>query len=88
MPYHKQFKKSLRKEAKRRTENRSKRARLRLALRHFRALSDPQAAEAALPRVASLLDRGAKTHLIHPRNASRLKSRLAASLERLRAASA
>ena len=88
MPRHTQFKKSLRKDAKRRTENRSKRARLRLALRHYRALSDPQAAETALPKVVSLLDKGAKTHLIHPRSASRLKSRLAASLVRLRAASA
>ena len=88
MPHHKQFKKSLRKEAKRRTENRSKRARLRLALRNFRALSDAEAAETALPQVVSLLDKGAKTRLIHPRSASRLKSRLATSLERLRAASA
>jgi small subunit ribosomal protein S20 len=88
VPHHEQFKKSLRKEAKRRTQNRSKRARLRHALRDFRALSDPQAAEAALPQVASLLDKGAKTRLIHPRSADRLKSRLAASIERLRAASA
>lgn len=88
MPHHNQFKKSLRKEAKRRTENRSKRARLRLALRNYRALSDVESAETALPKVVSLLDKGAKTRLIHPRSASRLKSRLAASLERLRAASA
>ena len=88
MPHHKQFKKSLRKDTKRRTENRAKRSRLRQALRDFRSLSDPKAAEAALPNVASLLDRGAKIHLIHPRSASRLKSRLAAQLERLRAASA
>ncbi len=88
MPHHKQFKKSLRQEAKRRTENRAKRSRLRMALRDFRALTDPAAAETALPRVTSLLDKGAKTRLIHPRNASRLKSRLAARLERLRSASA
>ena len=88
VPHHKQFKKSLRKESKRRTENRAKRSRLRMALRNFRALSDPQAAETALPKVVSLLDKGAKTRLIHPRSASRLKSRLATRLERLRAASA
>ena len=88
MPHHTQFKKTLRKDAKRRTENRSKRARLRQALRHYRELSDPQAAATALPGVVSLLDKGAKTHLIPPSRASRLKSRLAASLERLRAASA
>lgn len=88
MPHHRQFKKSLRKEAKRRTANRSQRARLRHALRDFRALSDPEAAAAALPKVTSLLDKGAKTRLIHPRSADRLKSRLAASLERLRATSA
>lgn len=84
MPHHTQFKKSLRKEAKRRTANRSQRARLRHAMRHFRTLTKVEEAEAALPKVVSLLDKGAKTHLIHARTADRLKSRLTAALNRMR----
>ncbi|UCE04063.1 MAG: 30S ribosomal protein S20 [Candidatus Latescibacterota bacterium] len=87
MPHHKQFKKSLRQETKRRTENRAKRARLRHALRDFRSLKDVEAAEQALPKLESLLDTGAKNRLIHPRSADRLKSRLAGHLNRMRAAS-
>lgn len=88
MPHHDQFKKSLRKDAKRREENRAKRARLRHALRDFRQLGDVAAAEAALPKVESLLDKSAKIRLIHPRRADRIKSRLAAHLSRMRTASA
>lgn len=88
MPHHKQFKKSLRQDAKRRLANRGQRSRLRSAVREFRAQTDPAAAAAQLPQVAALLDKGAKTHLIHPRTADRLKSRLAASLVRLQSGAA
>jgi ribosomal protein S20 len=87
VPHHKQFEKSLRRDAKRRLENRTKRARLRHAIRDFRQLASVAQAEAALPKVHALLDRSAKIRLVHPRAAARLKSRLAAHLERLRAAS-
>lgn len=83
MPHHKAFVKSLRQDAKRRTVNRARRARLRNAVREFRSQSDPAKAAVLLPSVAALLDKGAKTHLIHPRTADRLKSRLAQSLVRL-----
>ena len=84
MPHHQQFKKSLRKEAKRRAANRAQRARLRHSLRDFHAVSEADKAEEQMSQVASLLDKGAKTRLIHPRKADRLKSRLAAALNRLR----
>jgi ribosomal protein S20 len=85
MPHHRQFEKSLRQDTKRNAANRTQRARLRGAIRGFRALTDVKAAEANLPEVVSLVDRGAKTHLIHPSTAKRLKSRLALALNRLRA---
>jgi small subunit ribosomal protein S20 len=88
LPHHEQFKKTLRKDSKRRGENRAKRARLRHALRDFRQLDNAKAAEAALPKLESLLDKGAKIRLIHPRSADRLKSRLAAHINRMRGASA
>ena len=88
MPHHKQYKKSLRQDAKRRVGNRTQRARLRHAVRDFRELGSAKEAEANLPEVVALLDKAAKTRLIHPRRADRLKSRLAAHLNRRRAARA
>jgi small subunit ribosomal protein S20 len=88
MPHHKQFVRSLRKDAKRRTENRAGRARLRNAVRSLRSETDPQKAAAMLPRVAALLDKAAKTHLVHPGTADRMKSRLALAVDRLRARAA
>jgi small subunit ribosomal protein S20 len=88
MPHHKQFEKTLRKDAKLRLHNRTQRARLRHAVREFRAESDPTKAASLLPGVAALLDKGAKTHLIHARTADRMKSRLALQLGRLQGTSA
>lgn len=85
MPHHNQFKKSLRKDAKRRDANRGQRARLRHSVRDFRAADTVETAEKRLSEVSSLLDKGAKTNLIHASKASRLKSRMAAALNRLRA---
>ena len=85
MPHHKQFKKSLRRDAKARVANRGKRARLRGAMREFREESDQAKAAKLLAEVVSILDKSAKTHLIHPRTADRLKSRLALHLNRLEA---
>jgi small subunit ribosomal protein S20 len=83
MPHHKQFEKTLRRDAKRRLENRSKRSRLRHAVKELRSLTDATKAAAMLPEVAALLDKGAKTNLIHARTADRMKSRLALSVQRL-----
>lgn len=85
MPHHDQFKKSLRKEAKRREANRSQKARLRHTLREFKAATDVETAEQRMSQAASLLDKGAKVHLVHAGKASRLKSRMAAAVNRLRA---
>ena len=86
MPHHKQFEKSLRQDAKRRIANRAKKARLRHALREFRDMRDGAAAQTAFPKLEAIIDKSAKVRLIHPRTASRLKARLAAHLQRLRAA--
>jgi small subunit ribosomal protein S20 len=88
MPHHKQYEKTLRKDAKRRIVNRSKRSTLRTALREFRAQTDAKKAAALVPKVSALLDKGAKTNLIHPSTASRLKSRLALTVIRLQSRTA
>lgn len=85
MPHHKQFEKTLRRDAKRRLVNRSKRSRLRTAIKELRGLTDAKKAAAMLPEVTALLDKGAKTNLIHSGTADRLKSRLALAVDRLRA---
>ena len=53
-------------------------------MRDFRAESSPAKAATLLVDVVSILDKSAKTHLIHPRTADRLKSRLALHLNRLK----
>lgn len=83
MPHHKQFEKTLRRDAKRNLENRAKRSRLRTAMREFRAETDAKKAAEMLPKVSALLDKGAKTHLLHASTVDRLKSRLALTLRRL-----
>ena len=88
MPHHKHYEKSLRQDAKRNKVNRSKRARLRHAVREFRAETDVKKAAKLLPGVSAILDKSAKTHLIHPSTADRLKSRLALQLQRLSAGKA
>jgi small subunit ribosomal protein S20 len=86
MPHHKQFEKTLRQDAARRLRNRTQRARLRHALRDFHGMTNAKEASAKLAEVSSLLDKGAKTHLIHPAAANRLKSRLALQIGRLQTA--
>ena len=83
MPHHKQFERSLRRDAVRRVDNRARKARLRHAVRELRSETDPKKAAAMLSQVAALLDKAAKTHLVHPRTADRMKSRLALAVGRL-----
>ena len=64
--------------------NRAQRSALRTALKHVR-LADAAAAGAAYARAVELLDRAARKGLIHPNNAARHKSRLAAHVRKLTA---
>ena len=63
--------------AKSRVRNRSARTELRAALRDLRALPDKKSAITQLTAVSSLLDKAAASGIIHKKNASRNKSRLA-----------
>ena len=69
MPRTASAQKSLRVSLRRRQEN----------LRVLRALKEAtkRAGSATLPRVFSIIDKAAKTHVIHPNKAARLKSALA-----------
>jgi small subunit ribosomal protein S20 len=69
--------------ARERERNRRERSRLRAAIRDLRAMTDKDEAAKKLTEVNSLLDRAAATHLVHPRNADRNKSRLAKRVQKL-----
>ena len=62
--------------------NRGQRSELRTALKKVREASGPTA-PAAYAAAVRLLDRAARKGLIHPNNAARQKSRLAAHVRKL-----
>lgn len=73
MPLTRSAIKKMRQDERRTAHNRSIRTRVRNLLGTVRKSKDGT----RLPEVYSLLDRAAKTRVIHPRAASRLKSRIA-----------
>ena len=77
--------KANRQNIKRREHNRQMRSTLRTALKAIRAKleeKDVEGAKAALSKTVSLVDKMAKTGIIHRNTASRYKSRLAGGVER------
>lgn len=56
--------------------NRAKRSRLRGAIKRVRTTADASEARERLQEAFSLLDRAARTRLLHPNRAARIKSRL------------
>jgi len=85
MANHKSALKEHRQALARRDRNRYKRARLRTAIKQFRAAvadGDLDRARGLLPETISLLDRTAKSRALHPSAADRHKSRLTKHLEK------
>ena len=77
MANHKSSVKRIRQTAARRLHNRYYAKTARNAVRDLRATSEKAAAAAMLPKVASMLDKLAKRHIIHKNKAANLKSSLA-----------
>ena len=77
MANHKATKKDMRQASKRRDRNRYYGKTTRNAIRDIRAVSDKAAAGEKLPEVISMIDRLAKSGVIHKNKASNLKSKLA-----------
>lgn len=77
MANHKATKKDMRQAAKRRERNRYNGKTTRNAIRDFKALSDKSAAGEKMPDVVSMIDKLAKTGVIHKNKAANLKSKLA-----------
>lgn len=76
MAHHSATKKSIRKSAKRRLENRYYGKTTRNAMRRLRAIEEKGEAEKSLPEVISMIDKLAKKNVIHKNKAANLKSKL------------
>lgn len=76
MANHTATKKSIRKSAKRRIQNKYYAKTMRNAIREFRAITVKKDAEEKISKVISLIDKVAKRNQIHNNKASNLKSKL------------
>lgn len=83
MANHKSSIKRIRQEEKRRLHNRYYAKTMRNAVRKLRATTEKGEAIALLPRVAKMLDKLAKTNIIHKNKANNLKSKLALHVNKL-----
>jgi small subunit ribosomal protein S20 len=77
MANHQATKKDVRQAAKRRERNRYQGKTTRNAIRDLKAVTEKAAAAGELPNVISMIDKMAKTGIIHKNKASNLKSKLA-----------
>lgn len=83
MANHKSSLKRIRQEEKRGLHNRYYAKTMRNAVRKLRATTEKGEAIALLPRVAKMLDKLAKTNIIHKNKANNLKSKLALHVNKL-----
>ena len=83
MANHKSSIKRIRQEEKRRLHNRYYGKTMRNAVRKLRATTSKEEAVALYPKVQKLLDKLAKTNLIHKNKAANLKSKLSAHINKL-----
>lgn len=83
MANHKSSIKRIRQEEKRRLHNRYYGKTMRNAVRKLRATTNKEEAVALYPKVQKLLDKLAKTKLIHKNKAANLKSKLSAHVNKL-----
>lgn len=78
MPHTQHRKKTLRKALEAEAKNRATRSAMRTALKKARgSIQEGATDEAAVAAAVKRLDKAAKTRLIHPNKAARLKSRMA-----------
>lgn len=83
MPNLKASKKSLIQSRKAQARNRTTRTAMRSAIKAVRTAADPAAAQQALVKAASRIDKTAKKGVIHKKTADRYKSRLAKLVKKL-----
>jgi small subunit ribosomal protein S20 len=77
LPHHKSTRKRLRQDKKRREANKAVKSALKTAAKKVTSATSGEEAAKNLSSAESVIDRAAKKHVIHWRNAARKKSRLA-----------
>jgi small subunit ribosomal protein S20 len=77
MPYHKSAKKELISAEKSKVRNRATKSRISTAIKHVETAKTKDVADKALKQAFSVIDKAAKTNVIHKKNAANKKSRLA-----------
>ncbi|MAS52795.1 MAG: 30S ribosomal protein S20 [Flavobacteriales bacterium] len=77
-------KKRIRQAEKNRVSNKYYHKTMRNAIREINSLEDKKAAEDALPKVVSLIDRVAKRNIIHKNKAANLKSSVSKNVASLK----
>ena len=83
MANHKSSVKRIRQEKKRTLHNKYYAKTMRNAVRKLRAITDKEEALKLYPSVQKMLDKLAKTNIIHKNKASNLKSKLACHISKL-----
>ncbi|MBI2505579.1 MAG: 30S ribosomal protein S20 [Candidatus Latescibacteria bacterium] len=83
MPTLKSSRKSLAQSRKAQARNRATRTAMRSAIKGVRTADNPAAAQQALVKAASQIDKSAKKGVIHKKTASRYKSRLTKLVKKL-----
>ncbi len=83
MANHQSSIKRIRQSEKRRVHNKYYAKTARNAVRKLRATTDKEAANELLPKVTAMLDKLAKTNVIHKNKAANLKSKLALHVNKL-----
>ena len=83
MANHKSALKRIRQNEKRRLHNRYYAKTMRNAVRQLRAMTNKEEAAATYPKVQKMLDKLAKTNIIHKNKAANLKSSLAQHVNKL-----
>ncbi|MBI4541004.1 MAG: 30S ribosomal protein S20 [Gemmatimonadetes bacterium] len=79
----KSAKKRIRTSEIRASRNKAQRSRLKTLVKRVRQATEPQAALAEFRAAVSFIDRAARTRIIHPNRAARLKGQLARHLQRV-----
>ncbi len=83
MANHKSSKKRIRQSEARRARNRYYAVTMRNAVRKIRALDNKEEAEVMYPKIASMVDKLAKTNIIHKNKAANLKSKIKKHISKL-----
>jgi small subunit ribosomal protein S20 len=77
LAHHKSTRKRLRQDKKRREQNKAVKSAVKTAFKNVTTATTREEAAAHLSKAESAIDRAAKKHVVHWRNAARKKSRLA-----------